>query len=226
MWGYLIWHEEPCRLRLWEQTIGGVRFLTAEICRPENFWQRRRLHRMMKKIFRAGVRQIVRGGSVPEGLPERFGLSAVDVSPLRQALLPKLLDWAEKAWGLSLRSCCVRLHASRTDRAVWRCAAVLARRARYLELDTGEGSEALADDLRRRYGLSCGGRPVLEICLAQGWTGDVPALLLGRDCGRMQKMRWYMPGHGEMPEELLAALYREGRLEEGTPELGAVESRA
>ena len=148
-------------MRLWEQAVGGVAFLMAEACEPKNPWQRRRLFRILKKMRRSGVRQVARQGEVPEGLPERFGLSAVDVSPLRQALLPQLLDWAEQIWALPLMSGCVRLRAVRTDRAAWQCAAVLARRARYVELDTGVGADVLAEELRRRYGLSCGGQAIL-----------------------------------------------------------------
>ena len=213
-------------MRLWEQTVGGVDFLMAEVCEPENFWQRRRLFRILKKMRRSGVQEIARQGEVPEGLPEQFGLSGVDVSPLRQALLPQLLDWAERVWGLPLTRGCVRLHAVRTDRTAWRCAAMLARRARYVQLDTGEGAEPLAEELRRRYGLSCGGQAILELCLAPRSREDIPALLLGGNCGRLQKMRWYTETLGELPEELLAVLYQTGKLNADTMKLRAVEAHA
>ena len=213
-------------MRLWEQSVGGVAFLMAEACEPKNFWQRRRLFHILKKMRRSGVRQVARQGHVPEGLPEQFGFFTVDVSPLRQALLPQLLDWAEKAWELPLTRGCVRLHAVRTDRAVWQCAAVLARRVRYVELDAGEGAEPLAEELRRRYGLSCGGRAILELCLAPRSRGDVPALQLGRNCGRRQKMQWYTETLGELPEEVLTVLYEAGRVKAKAVKLRAVEAHA
>ncbi len=226
MWGYLIWHEDGVKGQLVEKNIAGVRFLTLETGAPERFWGRRRLRRQMEAMYDAGVRRVVRQGAVPAGLLREFGMAGVDVAPLRQALLPQMLDWTETAWQIPLESGCVRLCAEETDRRVWRAADMLAHRVRYIELDTGRGEDALASELRRRYGLGSGGCPILEVCLARRPRGGCPVLLAGTGCGGGQVVRWQMQGMEEVPEELLAALFQSEKLEKEAVKIKSVEFRA
>ncbi len=193
---------------------------------PEHFWGRHRLRRQMEEMYCAGVRKVVRRGAVPSGLLQEFGMTGVDVAPLRQALLPQMLDWAQTAWQIPLKSGCVRLYAEETDRRVWRAADVIAHRVRYMELDTGRGADALEAELRRRYGLGSGGRAMLEVCLARRARGGCPVLLAGTGCGGMQTMQWQVPGMEEEPEELLAALFQSEKLEKEIVQLKSVQFRA
>ncbi len=226
MWGYLIWCEDGMKGQLAEKNIGGVRFLALETGAPQHFWSRRRLRRQLEEMYHAGVRNVVRQGAVPTGLLREFGMTGVDVAPLRQALLPQMLNWAETKWQMPLKSGCVRLYAEQTDRRAWRAAEVIARRVRYMELDTGRGADVLERDLRRRYGLGSGGQPILEVCLARRPRGGCPVLLAGTGCGSGQSMQWQIPSMGEVPEELLAALLQSEKLEIETVQLKSVEFRA
>ena len=204
----------------------GVRFLTLETGEPEHFWGRRRLRRQIEEMYDAGVRRVVRQGTVPAALLREFGMTGVDVAPLRQALLPQMLDWAETVWQIPLKSGCVRLCAEETDRRVWRAADTIARRARYIELDTGRGADALERELRCCYGLGSGGRPVLEVCLGRRPRGGCPVLLAGTGCGGGQAMQWQAPGVEDGPEELFAALFQSEKLEREAVKLKSVEFRA
>lgn len=226
MWGYVIWREDVVKGQLSEKNIGGVRFLTLETGTPAHFWGRRRLRRQMETMYNAGVRRVVQQGAVPAELLTAFGMRHVDVVPLRQALLPQMLDWAETAWQIPLRNGCVRLCAEKTDRQVWRAADTIARRVRYIELDTGRGADALERELRRRYGLGSGGQAVLEICLGRRPRGGCPVLLVGPGCGGGQTMEWQIPGMEEVPEELLAVLFQSEKLEKEAVQLKSVEFRA
>ncbi len=226
LWGYLIWRDDRAKAQLTEKNRGGVWFLTLETGTPEHIWSRRRLRRQLEIMYEAGVRYVVRQGPVPAELLPAFGMSGVDVAPLRQALLPQMLDWAEDVWQIPLRNGCVRLCAEESTRPVWRAADVIARRVRYMEVDTGRGREALQEEMRRRYGLGNGGRPLLEVCLARRPRGESPVLLLGPGCGGLQAVHWEVPGSEEMPEELLAVLWQAGKLEKETVQVRSVEFRA
>ena len=160
------------------------------------------LRRERRILREAGVRQ----GVWADGLPEllQLELTAVDVTPLRRAILPALLEQAFRQKRMTERTASVRL----------------TRRVRYLRLDTGCGQKALEDWLLSRYGLACGGaEPELEVTLRR--EGDASALLLGENCLR-QRVDYILPPHleGTIPgggegERLLAALYRQERLRPG-----------
>lgn len=176
------------------------------------------LRRERRILREAGVRQ----GVWADGLPEllQLELTAVDVTPLRRAILPALLEQAFRQKRMTERTASVRLTAEGTSLPVYWAAQLLARRVRYLRLDTGCGQKALEDWLLSRYGLACGGaEPELEVTLRR--EGDASALLLGENCLR-QRVDYILPPHleGTIPgggegERLLAALYRQERLRPG-----------
>ena len=113
------------------------------------------LRRERRILREAGVRQ----GVWADGLPEllQLELTAVDVTPLRRAILPALLEQAFRQKRMTERTASVRLTAEGTSLPVYWAAQLLARRVRYLRLDTGCGQKALEDWLLSRYGLACGG---------------------------------------------------------------------
>lgn len=224
MLGWIICREGH-RPALEERRVGGVDFLVLQTPRPDSRRQRHRLHRLLREMARRGVRRaVVQGGDVPE--LAQWGILPVDSVPLRRALLPQLLQWADGAWQLGLPQGAVVLRADASDAAAWQAALTLSRMARYIHLDTGPGQDALAARLRRTVGLgSGGGEPVLEVCLGQKSGGVRPALHLGRQSAARQRLELWTPQlQGE--ESLLCALFQAEKLQIEDIQIRFVEFRA
>ena len=173
------------------------------------------LRRERRILREAGVRQ----GVWADGLPEllQLELTAVDVTPLRRAILPALLEQAFRQKRMTERTPSVRLTAEGTSLPVYWAAQLLAQRVRYLHLETGSGQEGLEDWLLQRYGLACGGgAPELEVTLRS--AAEPRALLLGENCA-VQRVEYILPPaladalpDGAEGEQLLTALWRQERL--------------
>ena len=173
------------------------------------------LRRERRILREAGVRQ----GVWADGLPEllQLELTAVDVTPLRRAILPALLEQAFRQKRMTERTASVRLTAEGTSLPVYWAAQLLAQRVRYLHLETGSGQEGLEDWLLQRYGLACGGgAPELEVTLRS--AAEPRALLLGENCA-VQQVEYILPPaladalpDGGEGEQLLTALWRQERL--------------
>ena len=160
--------------------------------------------RRWRELRRMGVRR----GIVPRELRQeggKWGIQSVEVYPLRRAVWEQML---------SQQGGTAAIRAGHVDAAVRDCAAVLARRFRYLRLETGWGTDALQQELLRRYGLSAGGGMAAELTVSFGGepTGE-REICLGEDCGRWQKME-YEKIEGleewEFSEELLCVLFQSG----------------
>ena len=163
-----------------------------------------RRRKLWKKMYRAGVRRAV----LPAALVDEaagWGISAVEVHPLRRALLPQLLDCCPAQEGKT-----VRLTAPCVTAAVREAAEVLARRARYVDLQVGQGSEELAQYLQRRYGLAVGAVNAVVLTVRFDGGGIGRSIHLGEDCAAYETIVYDAPilGAEEIPaeEQLLAAL--------------------
>lgn len=224
--GWIVMEEDgPRRPRLEQRQICGADFAVLRSAPPRGPWQRRRWGKALEAMRAAGVRCTAVQGAAEPWL-HRYGLQRAQELPLRRALLPQLLDWAEGAWGLPLRSGTVLLSAPAADRETGEILLQLGRRVRYVAVSAGPGQEALEELLLRRLGLGQGrpDRAVLELCLGEERQGRAPALYLGRDCARQQRLQAAVEGE-EWPETVLAALFQAGKVEKGAICLKSVEFR-
>lgn len=173
------------------------------------------LYREKKRLQQAGIREAIFPDSLPPAL--RMEMRPINVSALRRAFFPALLEQAYRQKRLTSEHASVCLTAEGTSLAVYWAAQLLAQKARYLHIRVGMGEEALKEWLRQRFGVACGGSaPVLEVSLKVGDPSS--ALLLGEDCARQQvdyilpsALQEYAPSARE-GEQLLAVLYRAGKL--------------
>lgn len=170
-----------------------------------------RRRRWWRKLQSAGVRRAVLPAHLTaEGV--RWGIEPVEVYSLRRALLPQILDRCPSLSGKT-----VRLAAPYVTAAVGAAAEVLARRARYVDLQVGQGGEALAAHLQRRYGLAVGavGTVALTVDFGSGSLGR--CIYLGEDCAARQQVVYHVEKLAsvgvEPQEQLLSALFGAGYLE-------------
>lgn len=225
MLGWIICGEER-RVTLERQTVCGVSFWLLRAPHRRRWLAARAFTAALREMARQDVhRVVVQGGEVPE--LALFGMTAVEPWPLRRALLPQLLDWAEREWQLPLRTSAVLLSADSSGADTCRAAKLLCRRARYVLLDTGVGQAELEAQLRSTEGLGVGGgKPVLEVCLRAEPCGGVPTLLLGRGCAARQRLELTAPGPENREESLLCALFQAEKLPIGEIHIRFVEFRA
>ena len=177
----------------------------------------RRVRRAVEEMRSRGVRRWV----AEPGWPEEWsaGLTPVGEQGLRRALLEPVTAAVCRARGLELSGASVLLSAPRADADVLRAAALLAARCRRLRLDV-PGGEELERWLLLRWGLSAGGteRPALQVCFGACLPG-IPAVLLGPECERRQRLRYRLPRERErtlrpyaLTPQLVAALWEAGVL--------------
>lgn len=205
MYGYVMWGDRPALSR---QRIAGMWFAVATV--PRRGWPFRR-RRVLRRLRRSGVVRCV----LPPELEEeaaQSGLLPVEVQRLRCAVLPQLLSKVE---GLGRGTAVLRAEYASPE--VWRSAALLAQRARYVALEMDGGGEALAQELRRRFGL-CVGR-VGETVVTVSFSGAPQrgrTIYLGADCHRYQRIEYALADDklGQWPpqEQLLAALFEGGEI--------------
>ena len=178
MYGYVIWGDYPVLTR---QQVAGVWF-TVAVVPQKGFLARYRRRRVLHMLHRWGVTRCVLPSEITEEAAG-FGLLPVAVYELRRAMLPQLLEMQG-----DLRHSTALLRAGHVSPAVYDAALVLARRVRYLSLDTGGGTETLARELRTRLGLCVGGvgRPAVTVSFGGAPSGST--ICLGEDCRRYQ--RW------------------------------------
>ena len=207
MYGYV---REGERAGVTRQRIGGVWFAVATVP-PSGLLAGYRRGRVLRKLRRQGIRTCV----LPSALTAeaaRWGLREMPVQELRLALLPQLLDMRG-----DLRRATAVLRADCADAAVYRAAAVLASRVRYVTLQVDAGGEALAEALRRRFGLCAGSVEGAALTVSFGGAPEHSAVIcLGEDCGRYQRLTYEMPegllDPWPVSEQLLAALYQAGEI--------------
>lgn len=171
-----------------------------------------RRRKWWRKLQKAGVRRAVLPVHLI-GEAVQWGVAPVEVFPLRRALLPRLLAHCP-----SLEGKTVRLAAPYVTAAVGEAAEILAQRARYVDLQVGQrGSDGLAAQLQRRYGLAVGavGQVVLTVDFGSGGMGR--CLHLGEDCTKYEQVIYHverLTAIGiEAEEQLLSALWEGGYIE-------------
>lgn len=233
MWGY-VRQTETKRMRayLTAEEIEGVPFLILCCGQTATRYGRWQMKRGLKKMAAYGVRQVI----VPpawEEMSRAAGLSPVCDTLLRQALLEPLLDCFCAQNGLDIHRSTVRLCACEVNQTVQQAAELLAHRARYVQLSVDRGEEKLSEWLRRNYGLSAGqgGRGVLmQVCCDGAFTKGVPALWIGRDCQKHQRVNYQLrePWSSRIEENigLFAVLFAEGKLPVEAFAVKSVESYA
>lgn len=212
MLGWIV-ADEGKKLRIYDCQAAGVVFRKLEGPVPRTRWQRWRWRRWLGKLRRYGVMQAAVRGPVPEDLMAVWGLRAVDPAPLRLLLLPQLITYVQREWGLPLQRRQTLLRSPDAGAQVRQAAEILVRQVRYLELEVPFQQE-LEELLRCRYGLAPGGggTPALQVCLGTSALPGVPALHLGRDCRQRQKLELEYPEEPEADEQLLAAILWAGKL--------------
>ena len=206
MYGYVTWGRRPA---LTAENIGGVWFAAATL--PEGgFLAAYRRGRLLRRLRRQGIVRCVLPPSLTAEA-KRYGLQGVAVEGLRLALLPQLLDMQG-----DLRRKTAVLRAEYVSSAVYRAAAVLAGRVRYLALEVERGGEELARQLRQRFGLCTGrvGEPAVTVSFSGMPEGN--AICLGEDCQRFQQITYALPEGLLEPwpvsEQLLAVLFEAGEI--------------
>ena len=233
MLGYLYWEPEGSPAAVMEyRDLRGAAFLTLEAQGKERR-VRRRVRRALEEMRRRGVRRWV----VAENWPRvwREGVTETEVHPLRQALLPVLLEHVCTAESWDLSDAAVLLSAPRVDEAVRRTAELLIRRCRFLLLQM-EGAEGLYRALWRRFGLPPGWEQADRLRLQVSFgepTAGIPALLLGPGCSQKQRVTYQLPplAEGEEwiargSEQMAAALWSAGGLSEREIRVRSVEFHA
>ena len=224
--GWIVMEEDgPRRPRLEQQRICGADFAVLQAAPPRGWRQKRRWGRALEAMAAAGVRCTAVQGPAEPWL-RRYGLHRAQEFSLRRALLPQLLDRAEADWGLDLRNGTVLLSAPSADRETRELLLQLGRRVRYVAVSAGSGQGELETLLLQRLGLGQGrpDRAILELCLGEERQGQMPALHLGWDCARRQRLSAAVDGE-EWPETVLAALFQAGKVEKGAICLKSVEFR-
>lgn len=164
-------------------------------------WQRRRRWR---QLWRRGVQRAI----FPPDLAreaEKWKMKAVPVYPLRRAVWEQMLPQGGDT---------ALVRADHVDEAVRSSAMTLARRFRYLRLETGWGTERLTQELLRRYGLGSGSGGEIRAAVSFGGEPTVEGeICLGEDCTRWQKVEYEEVENLEgwnFSEELLCALFLSG----------------
>ena len=164
-------------------------------------WQRRRRWRQLR---RKGVQRAI----FPPNLAreaEKWKIKTVAVYPLRRVVWEQMLPQGGDT---------ALVRADHVDEAVRSSAMILARRFRYLRLETGWGTERLTQELLRRYGLGSGSGGEAKAAVSFGGEPTVEGeICLGEDCTRWQKVEYEAVENLEgfaSSEELLCALFLSG----------------
>lgn len=221
MYGYI---RQGQRTVLTREVIGGVPFWVLTAGRG---WQRLRVHRLLCRLARHGVRTAVFEGDAWQTAAARYGIHPVPVGALRLAKLEELLDCLCPA----LSGKTVRLCVGKDGGTARQAAQVLAKRARYIEL-TPPGQTALAQWLLARYGVAAGsgGQQAAAVvwCGTADSVSEGPAIYLGADCAARQEVRYEAAGLAPWPvsEQLLAALLAADGWEASEIHVVSVVSRA
>lgn len=213
------------RPRLGEERLAGVRFLRAEVPLPPKLRPARAARRVAaagRLLAERGVRRVVTAADFPYwSALAGWGLGPVWAAPLCRACAVSLALAALEGLGVSPDGATVALRGERVTPELERAAGQLCRAVRRPVIGVERGGEALAEELRQRYGIPVladlprraphvalhfdpvpgGGEAVLDL-----W-GPRPRLL-----GYEPALPgWTLPPHWD-PLPLLAALAEEGAL--------------
>ena len=168
------------------------------------YFARRRALRCLRQLYDSGVRRCICADVYLLSLAKQVDITSYPVLPLRLALLGSLLDILCPG-GLQNAAAVLRCGpgGEETARAAL---TVLARRARYVQLDM-EDPAALAAELLYRWGIAAGdgGRraALTVVCGDVREDTEGPAIYLTEDCGARQTPVWTSPRAAALAAELL-----------------------
>ena len=198
----VVWVQEgdPCGIRRMDICGSEIRRVLLP---PGGVLRHYRRSRIWKRL--QGLRAILAIPRELEGEAGRYGLRGASAAPLRQALLPQLYEKCAV-----VVSDTAALRAPDTSPEVYRAAAFLAEKVRYLVPELGCGGERLQNWLRRQYGISTGSAGEWA-CGGVTFCGPprCAEVCLGEDCRRYQEVTYEVRGW-EIPEELLCGLWQAG----------------
>ncbi len=215
----LLWITEGEGTALGPVTVEGARLCRAVLPGAGLLWRQRR-GLLWRRIRRLGFRRAVMAPALCAEAAQ-YGVAPLSPAALRRALLPQLYEQCAVCTAPA-----AALRAPYADGAVYEAAAFLARRVRYLQLEIPRGAEALADFLRREYGL-CDSGAGLAVCGGVSFSGPprCAEVCLGEDGWLYQQAAYTLNGR-PIPEELLAALWETGAVQPAEIRVTSVAGRA
>lgn len=223
MLGHIIIIEEKGRTPVLErETVLGLPLLRASVPAPEGARPRaveRRVGKAARALAAEGVRRVLTEADFPwRPVLGQWGLRDVDPEALCQAMAAPLALAALEKRGVDPARATVALRGNRVSRPFFQAAVQLCARVRGLVVEAPSGGGALADHLRREYGVPVleEGRGELTVGFSQsGGDGETQLRLygpepdlLGMALGLTEKR--LPPEFDTLP--LLAALWEEGRI--------------
>lgn len=207
------------RSRVRRTELYGLPVLRASL-RPTGWWGQWRMERALRALQTRGVRTVLLPSDFDrwETL-EALGLRPVDPVPLLQAAAgPLALALLARA-GIAPTQATVALRGERAGPELRRAAELLCPQVRQLVIDAPRGGTALAEDLRRRFGVPLLPRETagdVGVLFSPGSVGtDRQTLRLSSPAPDLAGLRLSLPGLEEKDREklpLLAALWQAGRL--------------
>lgn len=201
----------------------GLPLLRALVPGAGGRWERRleqRVARAARRLREAGVCRVLTGPDFPyRGLLAAQGLREVDPGPLCRDMAAPLALAALERSGCAPERAVVALRGGRVSRPLFQAAAALCAHVRAVEVCVPGGGAALADYLRREYGLPVleGERPdlTLEFSPAQGRGEGGTVLVLHGSAPELAGLSLRPPRPvpaGFAPLPLTAALWEAGCL--------------
>ena len=231
MRGYIQLETGRMRPQLFWKEVAEVPFMVLRYGDQNSRWQRRRLRRALRRMAEQGICQAIMPPDMIS-LCREVNILPIPERPLRLALMEPLLDSFCTQNGLDIHRSTVQLCGHRADHVVQQAAILLARKARYVELQVDVGQQNLSDWLRREYGLSTGGghRSIMRVCCDDARAENIPTIWLGQNCEKRQRISYQFndPWSGQIIAEpqLLSVLFAEGKLPPEAIEIKSVETYA
>lgn len=189
MVGLLMWKPpgESGREKVERRSILGVPFATVFVEKrgrgPEAFL-RRRVRSAAKRLRRMGIQEVILPRDFPFAtLVEETGLRQVSVRPLAQLMASEMVDAGLEEMGITGSCVEIAVAAGGLSGAVVRTVTELCLRYRYVTLSVPSGGGALAEQLRREYGVALrleepGKRAAAAVYFDPGLPGAEPPVCL------------------------------------------------
>ena len=238
MVGLLMWKKTkggPGRGEGARRTVLGLPMAVVTVENPgrgSELFLRRRVRKACKRMRRLGVRQVI----LPKDfrfstVVEETGLQPVPTEPLRQRLAAKLVEAALADRGVTGSCVEIAVSAVRLTGEVVRTVTELCLRYRYVTLSVPGGGGALAERLRREYGVALRLEPPGKGAAAAVYfdpdpVGEAsPVCLRLWEPGRWEEVLLPPEQEAELPPEadrgqLLSALVQAGAVSAGQLRVG------
>ena len=189
---------------------------------PDGWLSRWSMERAARTMHKAGViRTLLPQDFEDEMWLRRWGFRRVDCAAFLQAQSPALAEAALRQRDIDPKRACVKLRGERAGESMFRCAAQLCNRVRYLSVDVSRGGEELASWLRWEFGvvvLPVGEPTQLSLCFQQVCSEhEETELELYGHRPRLGGLRLWVPAFEEEEQEnleLMSVLWERGKLGE------------